>query len=442
MSKKISSFILSLALVFCAFFGLTACKGPLDNLSVELSSKNIQQTEEGYSTTLTLGTDNASFNITAKVDGAGKDVSKQVNWKCSDFNKVSVTNIKYNKTSGENTATITGLNVTQQGYPVKITVSSIEKTSADVVLLVDVIAEATKFSVRNNSGIAVKGSKYIPNVEDYFEFYNDEDSTNVTIPNYSYELTATLTDNTTKVLAENEIIPLNAKSLSIKFVPSKDNVFDTQLYTTQVLEVPASQVVLYEPLESANFSLKLDDGDNDLSNDLTINTLDLVLNQGNGMGQKFYIDGVNKDIMKVSYAVNPASFASFIDIQQDVNDAGVFYFSGQDETGANEVFIDFFVSYIDPTITSKGLFKLPFRVVSYPNTITINSNSEQTEYSLTVYDYYAQGGENLSIALSPYSSLFRNMTISLNEEDYASADLDIYSFSRNTCSWINNKYYY
>ena len=424
MSKKISSFILSLALVFCAFFGLTACKGPLDNLSVELSSKNIQQTEEGYSTTLTLGTDNASFNITAKVDGAGKDVSKQVNWKCSDFNKVSVTNIKYNKTSGENTATITGLNVTQQGYPVKITVSSIEKTSADVVLLVDVIAEATKFSVRNNSGIAVKGSKYIPNVEDYFEFYNDEDSTNVTIPNYSYELTATLTDNTTKVLAENEIIPLNAKSLSIKFVPSKDNVFDTQLYTTQVLEVPASQVVLYEPLESANFSLKLDDGDNDLSNDLTINTLDLVLNQGNGMGQKFYIDGVNKDIMKVSYAVNPASFASFIDIQQDVNDAGVFYFSGQDETGANEVFIDFFVSYIDPTITSKGLFKLPFRVVSYPNTITINSNSEQTEYSLTVYDYYAQGGENLSIALSPYSSLFRNMTISLNEEDYASADLD------------------
>ncbi len=424
MSKKISSFILSLALVFCAFFGLTACKGPLDNLSVELSSKHIQQTEEGYSTTLTLGTDDASFNITAKVDGAGKDVSKQVNWKCSDTSKVSVTNVKYNKTSGENTATITGLSVTQQGYPVKITVSSIEKTSADVVLFVDVIAEATKFSVRNNSGVAVKGSRYVPNVEDYFEFYDDEDSTNVTIPNYFYELTATLTDNTTKVLTENEIIPLNAKSLSIKFVPSKDNVFDSELYSTQVLEVPTSQVVLYEPLENADFSLKLDDGDNDLSNDLAISTLDLVLNQGNGMGQKFYIDGVNKDIMKVSYAVNPASFASFIDIQQDVNDAGVFYFSGQDETGANEVFIDFFISYNDPTITSKGLFKLPFRVVSYPNTITINSNSEQTEYSLTVYDYYAQGGENLSIALSPYSSLFRNMTIFLNEEDYASADLD------------------
>ncbi|MBQ7603290.1 MAG: hypothetical protein IJU58_04055, partial [Clostridia bacterium] len=413
MSKKISGFILSLALVFCAFFGLSACKGPLDDLTVKINAQRLTEVEGGYETTLTLGTEESTLTILASVENVGDNISKDIVWSCSDKSKVAV------EVNAKNTqvATIKGLAVTQQGYPVKLEASSIEKTKAKVVLWVNVVAEATQVSIRDNIGVAVKGSVYSPNVLDYFTFTNDDGSENVTTPNYDYVLTVSFEDGTTRKLNYNEAIPVNAVSMTISFEPSDDNVFDSAIYSTQKLTVPSSQIVLYEPLDEINYQLKIDDGDGDRTNDLAVDLIEMVLNKDNGQGQKYYIDGVNSETMSVSYRVSPSTFSNYLTIEQDVNNPGEFYFTGQDETGTNSVFVEFGITYNDPSIVSNGVFRVPFRVASYPDTISINSDRGSEAYELTVYNNYTTAGEVLSVSLSPYSSLYNSLRISLISDD-------------------------
>ena len=411
MSKKISTFILSLALVFCAFFGLSACKGPLDDLTVKVTAPRLTEVDGGFETTLVLGTEQNTLTISASVDNVGDKISREVVWSCSDKSKISVSDIKYE--GGRNFATITGLTVTEQGAPVKLVVSSIEKTKAQVALWVNVVAEAKHIAIRDNTGIAVKGGVYVPNILDYFTFTDDNGSTNVTTPNYDYLLGVVLSDGTARNLDYNEAIPMNTVSMSIRFIPSDDNVFDSAIYSTQSLDVPSSKIVLYEPLDNIDYALKLDDGDGDKTNDPTINLIEMVLNKGNGQGQKYYLDGVNKDIMSVNCRVSPSTFADYLYIEQDSEDEDVFYFAGQDETGANNVFVEFEISYNDPSLTSKYVFRVPFRVASYPDTITINGDRTQGAYQLTVYNNYATAGEALALSLSPYSSLYKNLRIKL-----------------------------
>ena len=413
MSKKISGFILSLALVFCAFFGLSACKGPLDDLTVKINAQRLTEVEGGYETTLSLGTEESTLTISASVENVGDNISKDIVWSCSDKSKVSV------DVNAKNTqvATIRGLAVTQQGYPVKLEVSSIEKTQAKVVLWVNVVAEATNVTIRDNIGVAVKGSVYSPNILDYFTFTNDDGSENVTTPNYDYVLTVSFEDGTSRKLNYNEAIPVDAVSMTISFEPSDDNVFDSAIYTTQKLTVPSSQIVLYEPLDEIDYKLKLDDGDGDRTNDLEVDLIEMVLNKDNGQGQKYYIDGVNSDTMSVTYKVSPSTFTNYLTIEQNVNNPGEFYFTGQDETGANSVFVEFGITYNDPSIVSSGVFRVPFRVASYPDTISINSDRGSEAYELTVYNNYTTAGEALSVSLSPYSSLYNTLRISLISDD-------------------------
>lgn len=417
MSKTINNFVVSFVLVLFSLFGLSACAGPLDNLKVTVSSNAIHEVEGGFEATLTLGDPTTDrINIQAIVDGAGGDVSSQVLWQSEDTDKVEVVDKKF--VGDKNSATIVGKNVTVQGQPIKVTISSIEKTSACVNVFVNVVAKATQVQARNNTAIAVKNSVYTPNVQDFFTFSDDNNSTNVTVPNYDYALfvaTQAPTDETEwQQLGAGAVVPTNAVALKVKFTPSANNVFNSgentgELYTTKTLEVEYDKIVLYESLSDTNFAMF--EQKFDQTEATQIEKLELVLNKENGQNSIFTLNGVNNETMKVAYSVYPESLANSINIEQDKNKPNTFRFFGQEETNEAEAYIKFEITYNDPSITSKGTFVLPFGVVSQPDTIAINGNTKAENYALTVYNNYVTQGEMLVVSLSPFSDIYKTVKI-------------------------------
>lgn len=415
MSKTINNFFISLAILVFALFGFSACKGPLDDLKVDISGQGVTEVDGGYETTLELGDETTDrLTVRAEVSGAGGDVSKQVLWNSSDNNKVQVTDVK--KVGDYNFATVVGKNVTQNGKPVKIVVSSIEKTKANVTLFVNVVSKATKVLPRDNTAIAVKGSVYEPNVLDFFTFANDNDQTNVTIPDYDYTLTVTTTTGEEIVLEAGARIPLDAQSLSVKFAPTDKNYYkDSEIYTTQVLEVPSQKIILYESLENADFELMTADTNEEALNENGV--FELVINKDNGQNHNYKIAGFNPQTMNLVYNILPSGAEKYINVDFDAT-TGELSFMGQEETGTKDVSLEFVVTYKDRSISSTGRYIVPFSVVSYPEIISINGHTAMDEeVNLTVYDRYLEKmGETLVISLSPYSSLFENVTIKLKSD--------------------------
>ena len=402
--KSLHKVLCSLLLVFGCTLGMFAgCGDPLANLKVNLSGDTLTVQDDVYYLTLIKDLEDESLGtatITAEVEGVKGDLLSGVEWRY-DKNFLTITPQNSDKTEVE----ITALNPTNVGTVVNV--YSVETEKASCKLVVNIVVKpqsATPKASLSTFGIPI-GQDYKLNPADLFDFSPQ----NATVPEYTFEVAG-------RTIATDEVFRLMTRPtdgvLNIKAYPTNKDDYSSEVF--EALTVQLNNVRAYMALTQENTILSL-------SGALTeITELELVENTS-ANNETLYVTTPNNEDIEITVSDPSGIIDKNVWISID-NESHTISF-----TGLNA--LDEWVS-LNFTIKVAGVSDavtidktLRIRVVDMPEKIVLNGNDDTSTYELSVYDKYEATtntntmGAKLTINLSPYSNVYNNIKIVLDDTD-------------------------